>query len=53
MYQAKAYAAQSASSPLAHLAIPRREPTERDVQMEILYCGVCHSDLHLVRRRVA
>ena len=31
------------------LAFPRREPTPRDVQIEILYCGICHSDLHYAR----
>ena len=45
----KAYGAQSASSPLAALSIPRREPGPTDVQIEIRYCGVCHSDLHQVR----
>ncbi|MEJ5369905.1 MAG: NAD(P)-dependent alcohol dehydrogenase [Bryobacteraceae bacterium] len=45
----KAYAARSADSPLAAAAIPRREPQGRDVEIEILYCGVCHSDLHTVR----
>lgn len=45
----KAYAAQSATSPLASATIPRREPTPRDVQIEILYCGICHSDLHYAR----
>jgi uncharacterized zinc-type alcohol dehydrogenase-like protein len=49
MYKAKAYSAASATSPLAHTAIPRRDPTERDVQLEILFCGICHSDLHSVR----
>jgi uncharacterized zinc-type alcohol dehydrogenase-like protein len=49
MYNAKAYAATSATSPMASLAIPRRDLTERDVQIEILYCGICHSDLHSVR----
>jgi uncharacterized zinc-type alcohol dehydrogenase-like protein len=49
MYNAKAYAAASASSLLASTTISRREPNERDVQMEILYCGICHSDLHTVR----
>jgi alcohol dehydrogenase (NADP+) len=48
-YNAKAYSAASATSPLASAIIPRREPTERDVQIEILYCGICHSDLHSVR----
>jgi alcohol dehydrogenase (NADP+) len=45
----KAYSAASATSPLASDAIPRREATERDVQIEILFCGICHSDLHAVR----
>jgi uncharacterized zinc-type alcohol dehydrogenase-like protein len=49
MYKTKAYAATSATSPLAPLTIPRRNPTERDVQIEILFCGVCHSDIHHVR----
>ncbi|HEX6902186.1 MAG TPA: NAD(P)-dependent alcohol dehydrogenase [Thermoanaerobaculia bacterium] len=49
MYNAKAYAAASATSPLASTTIARREPTDRDVQIEILFCGICHSDLHQVR----
>jgi uncharacterized zinc-type alcohol dehydrogenase-like protein len=49
MYNAKAYAASSAASPLASLTIARRDPTDSDVQIEILFCGVCHSDLHQVR----
>jgi len=49
MFNVKAYSAVSATSPLASAIIPRREPTERDVQIEILYCGICHSDLHSVR----
>jgi uncharacterized zinc-type alcohol dehydrogenase-like protein len=49
MYQAKAYSAASAASPLAATIIPRRDATESDVQIEILYCGICHSDLHSVR----
>ncbi|MBI0326996.1 NAD(P)-dependent alcohol dehydrogenase [Burkholderia plantarii] len=44
-----AYAAQSATSPLAPLQIERRDLRELDVQIEILYCGVCHSDLHQAR----
>jgi uncharacterized zinc-type alcohol dehydrogenase-like protein len=48
-YQAKAYSAASATSPLASTRISRREPTENDVQIEILFCGICHSDLHQVR----
>ena len=49
MYNAKAYSAASATSQLRSTTISRREPTEQDVQIEILYCGVCHSDLHQVR----
>jgi uncharacterized zinc-type alcohol dehydrogenase-like protein len=49
MFNAKAYSAASAKSPLASTTIARRNPTEHDVQIEILYCGVCHSDLHQVR----
>jgi uncharacterized zinc-type alcohol dehydrogenase-like protein len=49
MYNAKAYAAASATSSLASTTIARRDPTERDVQIDILFCGICHSDLHQVR----
>src|ERR1700729_3211110 len=49
MYNAKAYAAASATSPLASATIARRDPLEHDVQIEILFCGICHSDLHQVR----
>ena len=49
MRKAKAYSAASATSSLASDTIPRRDPTERDVQIEILFCGICHSDLHQVR----
>ncbi len=49
MQKAKAYSAASATSPLASSVIERRDPTANDVQIEILYCGVCHSDLHTVR----
>ena len=48
-YKANAYAAASAKSPLAPMTIPRRDPGEHDVQIEILFCGICHSDLHTVR----
>lgn len=48
-YPAKAYAAQSPTSGLAGSSIQRRDPQAQDVQIEILYCGVCHSDLHQVR----
>jgi uncharacterized zinc-type alcohol dehydrogenase-like protein len=49
MQHSKAYSAASATSPLALTTIARRDPTDQDVQIEILYCGVCHSDLHQVR----
>jgi alcohol dehydrogenase (NADP+) len=49
MYKTKAYSAASATSPLASTTIPRRDPTPHDVQIEILFCGICHSDLHQVR----
>jgi len=49
MYKAKAYSAASAKSPLASTTIARRDPTEHDVQIEILFCGICHSDLHQAR----
>ena len=51
MYTSKAYSAASATSPLASTTIPRRDPTEHDVQIEIVFCGICHSDLHQVRNQ--
>lgn len=49
MYEVKAYSAASSTSPLASTKIKRRDLTEHDVQLEILFCGICHSDLHHVR----
>ena len=49
MTHAKAFAASSPTSLLASTSIPRREPTGRDVEIDILFCGVCHSDLHQAR----
>ncbi|WP_162661612.1 NAD(P)-dependent alcohol dehydrogenase [Tuwongella immobilis] len=49
MFQAKAFAAANPTAELAEAVIPRRTPTDRDVQIEILYCGICHSDLHTAR----
>lgn len=49
MSTTKAYAAQSATTPLAPWSFERRAPKPHDVQIEILYCGVCHSDLHTAR----
>lgn len=48
-YKAKAYSAGSPTSPLAPTVISRRDPGDHDVQIEILFCGICHSDLHQVR----
>jgi alcohol dehydrogenase (NADP+) len=45
----KAYGAESATTPIVPLTIERREPKPHDVQIEIKYCGVCHSDLHTAR----
>jgi alcohol dehydrogenase (NADP+) len=45
----QAYAAQDASTPLAPFSFERRTPGPDDVHFEILFCGVCHSDLHQIR----
>ncbi|MBX3372213.1 MAG: NAD(P)-dependent alcohol dehydrogenase [Phycisphaeraceae bacterium] len=45
----RAYAAHAPTTPLVPFAISRREPRPTDVDIEILYCGVCHSDLHFAR----
>ena len=49
MMHVKGYAAQSARSPITPFSFERRDPGPHDVQIDILYCGVCHSDLHQVR----
>lgn len=49
MVKAKAYAAVDERSPLAPYEIERRDPEPEDVQIQILFCGVCHSDLHTAR----
>ena len=43
------YAAHAANDPLVPFEISRREPGPRDVEIDILYCGVCHSDIHTAR----
>jgi len=48
-YAARAYAAAGATAALAPITIKRRVPGPQDIQIDILYCGVCHSDLHQVR----
>ncbi len=49
MFQSKAFSAASKTAPLAASTIQRRQPTATDVQIDILFCGVCHSDIHAVR----
>jgi uncharacterized zinc-type alcohol dehydrogenase-like protein len=49
MLKTSAYAAVTAKAPLAPYVIERREPGPRDVLIDILYCGICHSDLHQAR----
>ncbi|MES2004986.1 MAG: NAD(P)-dependent alcohol dehydrogenase [Bacteroidota bacterium] len=49
MIATKAYAAQAPTTPLTPFNFERRDPGAHDVQIEILYCGVCHSDIHQVR----
>ncbi|SEN41493.1 NAD(P)-dependent alcohol dehydrogenase [Halomonas caseinilytica] len=49
MSQTRAYAAHAADQPLAPFTFERRQPRPDDVAIEILYCGVCHSDLHFAR----
>ena len=49
MQNAKAYATQSQTSPIEPFSIQRRDPGARDVQIQILYCGICHTDVHIAR----
>jgi len=48
-YIVKAFGTQAADAPLKQMQIDRREATAKDIEIEILYCGVCHSDLHTAR----
>ncbi|MEY4773930.1 MAG: Aldehyde reductase YahK [Planctomycetota bacterium] len=48
-FHARAFAASSATTPLAPLTIQRRTSGPKDVQIEVLYCGICHSDIHQAR----
>src|SRR3954470_3503955 len=48
-YSTKAYSATAPTAALGATTIERRQPTPTDVQIQILYCGVCHSDLHFAR----
>jgi uncharacterized zinc-type alcohol dehydrogenase-like protein len=49
IFPTKGYATHGASEPLKPFSFQRREPTANDVQLDILFCGVCHSDLHIAR----
>jgi alcohol dehydrogenase (NADP+) len=49
MYNAKAFAALNQTSPLAPFNFQRRDPGPHDVQIQILYCGICHTDVHIAR----
>ena len=53
MNPSRGYAAQSAKTPLAPFQFERRDPGPKDVAIEILYCGICHSDIHTVRNEWA
>ena len=48
-FNVKAFGAASKEDDLVEMQIDRREVTENDIEIEILYCGVCHSDLHTAR----
>src|SRR5450432_1773670 len=49
MIATKGYAAQSATTPLAPFDFERRNPGPHDVEIDILFCGVCHTDIHLLK----
>jgi uncharacterized zinc-type alcohol dehydrogenase-like protein len=49
MHDAKAYSAAGTTSRLVPDTIQRRDTTENDVQIDIVFCGICHSDLHHAR----
>lgn len=49
MFPTKGYATHGAAEPLKPFSFERRDPTPSDVQIDILYCGVCHSDIHIAR----
>jgi D-arabinose 1-dehydrogenase-like Zn-dependent alcohol dehydrogenase len=49
LFISAAYAAEAADKQLGPITIERRDPTPNDVQIDILFCGVCHSDLHMAR----
>ena len=52
MYATKGYATHAADQPLKPFSFERRDPTPRDLQIEILFCGICHTDIHFVRNEL-
>src|ERR1041384_665641 len=53
MFTTKGYATHSANDSLKPFSFERRDPLPNDVQLEILFCGICHSDLHIARNEWA
>ena len=49
MFQCIGYVAESADAPLKPFSFERRDPGPKDIQIDIQFCGVCHSDLHQAR----
>ena len=49
MTKTSAWAAPAAGKPLAPFTVDRREPRADDVEIDVLFCGVCHSDVHQVK----
>src|SRR3984893_14930853 len=49
MFQCTGFATRNGNEPVAPFSFTRRDPGPKDIQIEILYCGVCHSDLHQIR----
>ena len=49
MNNTKAFAALTQTAPLAPFDVPRRDPGPHDVQIQVLFCGVCHTDIHISR----
>lgn len=53
MFNTKAFSATSATSGFGPSTIARRDPLDRDVQIDIVFCGICHSDIHFSRNEWA
>ena len=52
MFATKGYATHGADQPLKPFSFERRDPTPRDVQIDILFCGICHTDIHFARNEL-